>query len=471
MTRPTSNVTEMMRTPSPDEPETALALVHRGWDHLRLQRPLAAWGSWQRALRIDPENRAAAEALEVLAGADDLPAAARATYRFRAAEGDARRSRWSSGFAGRDLRDLDAAAEAFATLADADPADAAARFNQALCFAWQGRNAEAIAALDLAVRAEAATDPEATLTSWSLAEVLRQGAGAEPWADDLSYSLAIAWDDDEGDPIDRLSRVAPIRPVPTPLDPSTGRPALDARVVEWLDRPLDGPDEAREVSRVRATVVALPGILRLSSPDRPSLEAVEAAIRADLDAIPTLLDRRSTPLPLRLMDAAVFLFRLADPGDAAARRLAVERYYEQVWITRPRLGLSGSEAEGPLTPVEAARFAKGGDAVARAKLAAVLHVRESLSARPRMAALYDGYPFDRLRRRLELAPNDESTIEAADVSCMGRSELEGLDPKSLADDVLAEALLASKAVTDPPVIARLAAEMAARGLLPAETEP
>src|SRR5262245_50183615 len=49
-------------TPMPKSHNIAaevLALVHRGWDHLRLQRPLAAWASWQQALRLAPEDRAA----------------------------------------------------------------------------------------------------------------------------------------------------------------------------------------------------------------------------------------------------------------------------------------------------------------------------------------------------------------------------------------------------------------------------
>ena len=57
--------------------DATLALVHEGWNHLMSQRPLAAWGTWQRALRIDPESAAARQALETLASASDLPLAAR----------------------------------------------------------------------------------------------------------------------------------------------------------------------------------------------------------------------------------------------------------------------------------------------------------------------------------------------------------------------------------------------------------
>src|SRR5262245_41257297 len=118
----------------------ALALVHRGWDHLKLQRPLAAWACWQRALRIAPDDPAASQALDRLATADDLPAAARAVYRFRAPTNTARRARWDERFRGRDLQDLDIAAGAFRDLAEADPTDSAAWYNRALCLSWNGLN-------------------------------------------------------------------------------------------------------------------------------------------------------------------------------------------------------------------------------------------------------------------------------------------------------------------------------------------
>ena len=63
--------------------DASLALVHEGWNHLMSQRPLAAWGTWQRALRLDPESAAARQALETLESAPDLPLAARQVYRFR----------------------------------------------------------------------------------------------------------------------------------------------------------------------------------------------------------------------------------------------------------------------------------------------------------------------------------------------------------------------------------------------------
>ncbi len=80
--------------------DATLSLVHEGWNHLMSQRPLAAWGTWQRALRLDRSTAAARMAIETLEGAADLPMAARKVYRFRKPATDARKragtARWAA---------------------------------------------------------------------------------------------------------------------------------------------------------------------------------------------------------------------------------------------------------------------------------------------------------------------------------------------------------------------------------------
>src|SRR5438128_1225208 len=115
----------------PTSETTALRLVHEGWDHLQLQRPLAAWASWQRALRFDPGLAAPRQALDLLDAAQNLPRAARQVYAFRAPDDDLGRARWDDRLRGRDLDDLADAADAFAGLAGADPHDASAWYNRA----------------------------------------------------------------------------------------------------------------------------------------------------------------------------------------------------------------------------------------------------------------------------------------------------------------------------------------------------
>jgi hypothetical protein len=198
-------------------------------------------------------------------------------------------------------------------------------------------------------------------------------------------------------------------------------------------------------------VIAAPGSLRFSSPDYVSIENVERDLLEALGDDRTF-DRRSTPLPLALLDTAVWLFRLPDGMDEPTRlhltREAVERYFEDYWIKLRRHGLGDLlDDDGPSEPpiyaawVAVGQFeAKPGDAaIARAKLAAVIRIREQLSARPRVAGLYCGYPFDRLRRRLGLAPIDPDSFDPDDASCMSDDELRRLDPATLDDGALAEA--------------------------------
>jgi tetratricopeptide (TPR) repeat protein len=454
----------------------ALALVHEGWRHLRLQRPLAAWASWQRALRVDPEDRAAREALDRLSSAEELPAAARVIYRFRTPRGDNHRALWDVRLRGQGLEDLDAAAAAFAALAAADPTDAAAHYNVALCLAWRGRNAEAVAALDRVVSLEAADHGDDAVDAWTLAEILRHGAGAEALADDFSHSLTITWSAEDADPT-ALAASGLIRQVPSPLDPAAGLP--DARVYEWIDRPMPEPSAsltADDLPRVLASVVQTAGTLRLSTAN-PSGRHEDAFTRALGDrGLPSRWE--ATPLPLGLLDAALWTFRFPPGLDEQARqrlaREAVEAYFEAEWIHLGRLGL-GPHPGAPVgvvstcSPLEAGRRAAEGDAGTRVRLEAVIRVREQLGVRPRAALLYAGYPFDRLRRRVGLEPNDPTTFDPADVSCMGSVELGRLDPAALDPHTLADSYRSALALLDDTVVARMAAAMAQRH--PPEARP
>jgi hypothetical protein len=373
--------------PPADDP---LALVHRGWEHLGLQRPLAAWACWQHALRLDPGQEAARQALDVLGHAVELPAAARASYRFRGPIGEDRRARWDAALRDRDLSDLGEAAAVFEGLADADPDDAPARFNVALCRAWLGENAAAIAALDEFVTLSAPMDFEAAVTAWMLAEVLRHGAGAEPLADDFDYRLTLPWRPEDGDPSALAKPPGTIRPLANPLDPALAEQA-GAGIFEWV-----GPPRAEgALPHALATLVLSPGALRLSTPDADELPS----LRTTLDSLGKPIEPTRAPLPLRLLDAATWTFRFpAGLDDADRPRLAAEAiasYYEGRWIQHPRTGLGGR-------PLDAAQ----GDAADRARLEAVIRVREQLASRPRFAPLAGGYDFDRLRRRLGLIAED-----------------------------------------------------------------
>lgn len=454
-----------MASTTRNESDAALDLVHEGWNHLMSQRPLAAWGSWQRALRAEAGSPAARKALATLESAHELPLAARKTYRFRQPRTAQQRGRWDLGMRSGVADELDAAASVFERLTADAPDDVEAWFNRALCLAWRGRDVEAVECLDRVVALEAAHDVEGAVEAWTLAEVLRQGGGAESLADDLRYACTYPR---EGVQVDDLLAAFPeIRRIPTPLDPT--RPearASDVEVLEWLDRPF--PDAARadedvpasELPRVLATVYVGQETLRLSGPCVDGLERAEERLRLLVDDPDDAVERAAAPLPLPFLDAAAWTARFRegrDPADAARwSREMVEDFYEDRWIHRPRQGLDG------LSPLAAARDARAGDAQAKARLSAVVRLREQLGARSGSAAMYQGYPFDRLRRRLGLDPADPASIDAADLSCASPWELEALDPAALEDHALVDAFLSAHGLGDDAVTAPLAEELLRR---------
>ncbi|WP_237722800.1 hypothetical protein [Singulisphaera acidiphila] len=447
------------QAPTSTDTNRALTLVHEGWNHLQLQRPLAAWAAWQRALRFVPEFPQALEALARLESASDLPVAARVEHRFQAPDDPEKRLRWDALIRGGDLEDLAKAADLFASLSIDDPTDVAAWFNRALCLAWIGRNGEAISCLDRVVQLRTADDPEKAVSAWTLAEVLRQGAGAETLADDLRFAWVVPWSDAD---TPRLINACPtLQKKPSPRDPVSGVPQFpDAQVYEWLDRPMPEPASwlaLSDVPRVLATVIITPQSLRLSSPDPLALEQVREPLLHAIGDLERAIVREAAPLPLPLADAAVWTFRrpeaLDDETEGRLAREAVEHFYEDLWIHLPRHGL------GELSPLQASRAAKAGDPVARTRLSAVVRMREQLGARPRTAILYQGYPFDRLRRRLGLELDTPASVDSEDAACMSEDELDRLELDPLTVPSLAEAYLSAAALGDDRRTARIAAHL------------
>ena len=103
-----------------------------------------------------------------------------------------------------------------------------------------------------------------------------------------------------------------------------------------------------------------------------------------------------------------------------------------------------------------------GDAVARAKLEAVVQVREQLGSRSSAIAMYQGYPFDRLRRRLGLDPVHPDTVDIQDLSCAGPAELQDQNPHDLDDVRLVEAFKSAAGLREDELTTRFAAELVRR---------
>jgi tetratricopeptide (TPR) repeat protein len=446
-----------------------MSLMHEGWDHLRARRPLAAWSSWQRALRRDPGLTAAEQALATLESAADLPEAARSVYRLRQPDDPARRPAWDHRLKAMSAegQDLEAMADAFGRLAAESPSDPAAWYNRALCLAWLGSNREAIACLDRVAELEAGPAFDRAVEAGLLAEVLRQGDGAEALADDLRFACILDWQ--PRDTAELLAEFPELQRVPTPHVPGVEPgPAPDIEVFEWLDRRIPDHAEADRLTRAGDLPVALAsayvgrsaGTLRLSSPRVETLRQIEELLLARIELGHRTIRREASPLPFPFLDADVWTVRVPSGLDPAhvdqLMREWVEHYQESEWIHRERQGLGG------LSPLGAAREARRGDPVLRARLTAVVNFREQLGRRPSALRLYQGYPFDRLRRRLGLDPSDPGATDPTDLSCAGPTELDALEPAALDDHRLAEAVASAVGLRDDERTAALTTELIRR---------
>jgi tetratricopeptide (TPR) repeat protein len=439
------------------------ALVHEGWNHVQSQRPLAAWGVWQRVLRADPDCAAAKQALAALEAAADLPAAARTPYRFRESAKGAIGTAAADQLGDGGSHDLNTAADFFGRLAAREPGDSVAWYNRALCLAWLGQNVEAIHCLERVVELDAEPAFDRAVLAWTLAEVLRQGGGAESLADDLRFACTIAWSPDLTPWL--LGEFPEIQRVPTPRAPGNSEVrSSETEVFEWLDRrfssPGEGHAEVPRVSFVLASTYAGRQSLRLSSPRAENLERIEEALFPRLGDAVRAVEREATPLPLPFLDADVWTFRIP-PGydrDVTERltRESVEQYFESEWIHHPRHGLGG------LSPLQAAAKALDGDAIARAKLTAVVKLREQLGARPSALLLYQGYPFDRLRRRLGLELDYPVAVDLDDLACASAVELDRLNPASLDDLKLVDAITSAAGLRDDARTGRFSTEFLER---------
>jgi hypothetical protein len=441
---------------------TPLDLVHRGWDHLRAQRPLAAWASWQQALRLKPDDEAATRALEVLRDAVEWPEVARKTQRLRGPEGEDRRARWDSLIEQREatLSDPAEASGVFAQLVTDDEGDASAWWNLGVCRAWTGDNVEAIHALDRFVTLTAEWDLDAAAAAWTLAELLRHGGGAEELADEMTHSFELSWSEERVSLTGWLESRANVVERPAPRDPESNQLIAEGRrIFEWLDRPMPQADQirgVRDVPRLVALLIVDGNQARISSPDRLAFESLTEELNI---AFPFCIhDCRCTPLPLKMLDQLVATGRLPeglelDQKDQLTREL-VEDYFENRWIGRARTGLDGSKpswivvvnswsnlhrtiSAGSIPP-EFERDPKT-STVSRAKLTGIIKFYEQMSNRVFSRSLYQGYPFDRLRRRVGLVPEEPSFIDAADLSCASENELLALDLKGMSDNAVLEA--------------------------------
>ena len=453
----------------PIDTSSAVSLVREGWRQLALQRPLAAWAVWQRALRCEPDDPAATQAIETLRGASELPVSARAVYRFRAPPADsALRERWDARLKagggldgpGRRRRRLrrphEREPERRRRLAEPRPLPRLAR---------QERRGDHLPRPRRLAPRRRRPEPECRRLVLRRSPPPRRRRRGP--ADDCRYAWVVDPLNPQTTP-DSVARLWPdLYPVETPSDPITGAPELpEARVFEWLDRPPlpagSVPEDASRLPRVLASVIVTPRLLRASSPDPSGFALFDEPRYAALAPLLSRARRERAPLPIAWADSALGTFHLPsgldDAEKASLTRSVVEHYFVNLWLHQPRHALGG------LSPLQASRGAARGDVVARAKLSAVVNYREQLGARATHLAVYQGYPFDRLRLRLGLVSADDSlAVDADDLTCLGERELDALDPGTLDGHRLADAFASAAGLRDDARTARFATALVTRG--------
>ncbi len=317
------------------------------------------------------------------------------------------------------------------------------------------------------MRLEADLALKKAVEAWALAEILRQAGGAEHLSDDLRYACTFAWSHDRTAGL--RAAFPEIRQIPAPRDPTRPEDSPgDLEVLEWLDRAFPVAETVRgesDLPRVLATVYLSAGTIRLSSPRVETLEIAEEKLRRMLGPDARPQQRVAAPLPLPFLDADVWTARMPEGLDhELAHRLireTCEVYYENEWIHRPRQGLDG------LSPLAASQEARSGDAVIAAKLEAVIELREQLGSRGSSLSMYQGYPFDRLRRRLGLDLVHPATVDPDDFSCASAAELSDQVAGELDDARLIETFRSAAGLRDDALTARFATELTKRetGLL------
>ena len=429
--------------------------VRHGWAFFQSQRPLAAWACWQGVLRQNPENKAATEALASLAEALDLPDVARKPLRFLPPEGEARRLRWNGVFqqSAADFgpgfqADPTAAAVLFRGLWDDDPADASAAWNLAICLAWAGSNRAAVDALETYLNLTAAHQPHQAADAWTLAELLRHGAGAEELADCVTLSVILEMVTIGNDPDDFMASFGHLARYRELAGQAVGVIAADL-----LERPLRSGPAAEPIL---ASAVASGGKVKLSAP----ASAESGVFFRDLTQLlgwftQTNMRVDQTVLPIAMLDAAIVRFRLPDSLPAPRRdqltRAAVADFLESQWIHQPRHSLAGQ------TALAASQQA---DPAMKARLEGLVQFAEQLARRPGSRPIYQDYDFDRLRYRLGLTVRpgkDDAKGETRHKALLWYNLpfVQSVPPESIGPENLRTAWETATACTDDALAIRL----------------
>jgi tetratricopeptide (TPR) repeat protein len=390
---------------------------------MKLNRPIAARAAAELAARFAPNNDSIRKGIASVFSKENpnLPPSATQMYAFKprsASTSAERQTAWDSALKSAATGKLPDALKAFELLTQGDHVEAAAWFNLALCQAWSGNNAQAVAALDRYVALEPDETPAAE--GWALAEILRFGQGMEDQASVVEHSIAFGVRDPQAfvGVLGELEQAGLL--TGTRVDEQQG--VLTAIILEPPPPALTPELQAQQNMKVGAYVALMGNYVRLWHTLRESLERVFEQLKQKLGS--NIAEPHAVRGPakfLEMLSEAISFPRNALTQEDAAQRMRAgfEKFYEEQWINRPLKSI------GNISPAEAVQ-----QTTARKKLRGVLQVMGECCA----MAKYP-YDFNRLLAKLGLLETIAAPVadraKALDIASLGAAELAGLDTESL----------------------------------------
>ncbi len=396
---------------------------------MRCNRPVAARAALAQAVTLLPEDAELRDSLETIFGPQGrFPAAVSRPYEYRKpveTNNSQRRQAWNQAFS--TARKLSDAVKAFENLTQQDPTDSAAWFNLGLTRAWLGENKAAIAALDRYLELE--SDESAAVEAAALIEVLRFGYGMDEECDYHEYSF-----------IYQITNPAPVQALLEEWNrqkrlvtlPTQEEGVFYSMVLEISSSGLVTVGKpASDIGWVAGYLFLVGQLLRFASPVKERYDRIKEEVRRHFSLGLTDLRERHGPAQFTDLVTESLTLALQSTDQESQKKSVLEqaaRYYETVWIHRPRKSLSN------IAPVDAV-----GSRTLRRKLLGVIQLIEEGARRGVLAE----YNFDGLRRKLGLLDSTTATLpssgDVVDIAAMGPAELSGLNVSSLSDEQLEKA--------------------------------
>jgi tetratricopeptide (TPR) repeat protein len=433
----------------------------------RFNRPLAARAALRLATRFAPGEEGVRKSFESLFGPEGrLPELARREYRLRgpAPAAGTKRAAWDRALQNVDTPRLADLVRLFEPLTKEDANDAAAWYNLGLAHAWLGDNAAALEALRHYVELE--PDENAAGEAAALMEVLRCGKGLEDDGDYCEHTFAYPFRDPQAIValLEEWERGGRLAALPAPQEGMFMGIVLELSASGLITVGAPPSDAAR----LGGYVVIAGNLLQFTSPLKEPFDRIRDEVRQRLSLGLTELQEQRVPIQFPDVTAEAMLFPLKQAGENAQRVLDhTRKYYEELWINKPRRSLSGN------TPVEAAAHP-----VLRKHLRGVVRFIQDCAK----GGTLSSYDFDGLRRKLGLLGEPAGRAFQPDAAksppgkpdlqldSMNAAELAALNVADLSDEQLERAYQTAVKLDAEEVAANFARNLIARPIRAEQTD-